>query len=67
MPLPLIRTVLPVWAPAGTRHGGLALAVAGLGHQAGGVDLAAQGRDRHGHGHGDQQIQIVALEQFVGL
>ena len=49
------------------RHGdgGLALAVAGVGHQAGGVDLAAQGRDGHGNRHGDQQVQVVALEQVV--
>src|SRR5690606_15612525 len=46
---------------------GLALAVAGVRDQAGGVHDAAQGRHRHRHRHRDQKVQIVALEQFVRL
>src|SRR5690606_21172393 len=46
---------------------GLALAVAGVGDQAGSVHDAAQGRHRHRHRHRDQQVQVVAFEQLMGL
>src|SRR5579859_4669563 len=44
----------------------LAVAVAVLSaQQARRLDLAAQGGDGHRHGHGAEQVQAVALEQFV--
>src|SRR5205085_7305783 len=47
-------------------HRDLAFAVAVLAaHQAGRLDVAAQGRDRHRHRHRAEQVQAVALEQLV--